>query len=147
MQIDPEHPALPISHPAAIRVYLAKLLGSFATLGMAEDTWALNEGAIERDAISPTGLFDLRRARSDVHHALEHTRRGVVAASSTPATACSTCSSARWIERVGEFAGVIEDLYRRMDRVVGEALRHVDPARFCSCSPTMASAPSAAASI
>ena len=40
--------------PSAIRrttpSYLAKLLGSFATVGMAEDTWALNEGVIDEDA-------------------------------------------------------------------------------------------------
>ncbi len=49
IQIDPESPALPISHPAYYSAYLAKLLGSYATVGMAEDTWALNEGAIDED--------------------------------------------------------------------------------------------------
>ena len=34
---------MPVSHPKIFSVYLAKLLGSFATLGMAEDTWSLNE--------------------------------------------------------------------------------------------------------
>ena len=50
VEIDPEAPALPISYPTHYAVYLAKLLGTFATLGMAEDTWALNEGAIDEDA-------------------------------------------------------------------------------------------------
>ena len=30
-------------------MYLAKLLGSYSTLGLAEDTRALNEGAIDED--------------------------------------------------------------------------------------------------
>jgi hypothetical protein len=38
IQIDPEHPALPISHPVSYSIYLAKRQGSFATLGVAEDT-------------------------------------------------------------------------------------------------------------
>ena len=50
IQIDPEAPAMPISHPPYYAAYLARLLGSFATLGMAEDTWALNEGAIDEAA-------------------------------------------------------------------------------------------------
>src|SRR5580698_7936104 len=45
VQIDPENPALPISQPAYYAVYLAKLLGTYSTLGLAEDTSALNEGA------------------------------------------------------------------------------------------------------
>jgi len=42
IHIDPERPVMPIAHPKILSVYLAKLLGPFATLGMAEDTWALN---------------------------------------------------------------------------------------------------------
>lgn len=43
INIDPEKPSMPISHPKIFSVYLSKLLGSYATLGMAEDTWALSE--------------------------------------------------------------------------------------------------------
>ncbi|UCE99172.1 MAG: alkaline phosphatase family protein [Planctomycetota bacterium] len=43
INIDPEKPAMPISHPAIYSTYLAKRQGSFATLGLAEDSWALNE--------------------------------------------------------------------------------------------------------
>ena len=50
INIDPERPALPISHPSYYAIYLAKLMGAFATLGMAEDTWALNEGVIDEQA-------------------------------------------------------------------------------------------------
>ncbi|MBL8292933.1 MAG: alkaline phosphatase family protein, partial [Bryobacterales bacterium] len=50
VQIDPESPALPISHPPFYSAYLAKLLGAYSTLGMAEDTWALNEGVIDEEA-------------------------------------------------------------------------------------------------
>ena len=50
LNIDPEKPALPISHPFIYSVYLSKLLGSFITLGEANDTWALNEGALSEAA-------------------------------------------------------------------------------------------------
>lgn len=42
--IDPAKPALPISWPSFYSIYLSKLIEEFATLGLAEDTWALNEG-------------------------------------------------------------------------------------------------------
>ena len=50
IHIDPENPAMPISHPAVYAVYLAKKQGPFATLGLAEDTWALNERVIDEQA-------------------------------------------------------------------------------------------------
>ena len=56
INIDPEDPALPISHPTYYATYLAKLLGAYSTLGMAEDTWALNEHAIDSDALERRGI-------------------------------------------------------------------------------------------
>ncbi|MFN8177699.1 MAG: alkaline phosphatase family protein [bacterium] len=46
ISIDPEHPAMPISHPDYYATYLAKKVGPFSTLGLAEDTWALNEKVV-----------------------------------------------------------------------------------------------------
>jgi hypothetical protein len=43
INIDPESPVMPISAPAVYANYLTKRQGSFATLGLAEDTWAVNE--------------------------------------------------------------------------------------------------------
>ena len=50
IQIDPQKPALPISYPFTYSIYLAKLQDSFATLGVAEDTSALNEGILPEEA-------------------------------------------------------------------------------------------------
>ncbi|MDD5759457.1 MAG: alkaline phosphatase family protein [Desulfobulbaceae bacterium] len=50
INIDPEHPSLPISHPFYYSICLAKQHGPFATLGLAEDTWALNEDIIDEEA-------------------------------------------------------------------------------------------------
>ena len=43
INIDSESPVMPISSPAVYSLYLTKRQGPFATLGLAEDTWALNE--------------------------------------------------------------------------------------------------------
>ncbi len=118
VQIDPENPALPISHPRYYAMYLAKLLGSFSTLGMAEDTWALNESAIDQTAfLTQVGLIQQER-EAMFFSALDHTRRGVVA--------CVFDTTDRVQHMCFGQADVIEHLYRDMDRVLGRALEYVD---------------------
>jgi len=50
IQVDPQKPALPISSPPEYASKLADRIGRFHTLGMAEETWSLNEGHISDDA-------------------------------------------------------------------------------------------------
>ena len=50
INLDPDKPAMPISHPGFFSSYLARLNGPYATLGLAEDTWALNERIIDEEA-------------------------------------------------------------------------------------------------
>ena len=50
ISFDPEKPVMPVSHPSYYSTYLAKKVGKFSTLGLAEDTWALNEGIIDDGA-------------------------------------------------------------------------------------------------
>ena len=50
IHIDPAKPSMPVSHPRIFSVYLSRLLGSFATLGMAEDTTAVNEKVLSENA-------------------------------------------------------------------------------------------------
>jgi len=49
INIDPEKPVMPVTHPLVFATYLAKKQGPFATLGLAEDSWALNEKALPDD--------------------------------------------------------------------------------------------------
>ncbi|MBA3015005.1 MAG: alkaline phosphatase family protein [Proteobacteria bacterium] len=62
INIDPEHPDLPISHPSFYSICLAKQHGPFATLGLAEDTWALNEDIIDETAFL-TQAYDICQER------------------------------------------------------------------------------------
>jgi predicted AlkP superfamily phosphohydrolase/phosphomutase len=124
INIDPARPALPISHPSAYSVYLANLLGPFATVGMAEDTWALNEGVIDEQAFlrQAYSIFEEREAM--FLSALENTRRGVVA--------CVFDTSDRiqhmFYRRLGSGADdAIEAMYRRMDELVGQTMGFAGP--------------------
>lgn len=131
IQIDPEKPALPVSHPSFYAAYLAKLLGTFSTLGMAEDTWALNEGVISEQNFLDQAYLLMNEREAMFRSALEKTRRGVVA--------CVFDTSDR-IQHMfyrylhaspngssnAQYGRVIEEMYQKMDSLVGLASSHVD---------------------
>ena len=78
INIDPDTPALPISHPFTYAVYLSKTQGRYSTLGLAEDTSALNEGIVDEDAfLDQTYLIHAERERM-FFDALDKTARGAV---------------------------------------------------------------------
>ena len=125
VEIDPENPALPISHPGYYAMYLAKLLGSFATLGMAEDTWALNEGVIDEEAFLAQSKLIQAEREAMFFSALERTRRGVVACVFDTTDRVQHMFY-RYLDAKPPHAGVIEALYRDMDRLVGRTLEYAD---------------------
>jgi predicted AlkP superfamily phosphohydrolase/phosphomutase len=128
VQIDPEAPALPISHPGYYANYLAKLFGSFSTLGMAEDTWALNEGVIDEAAFLDQVYLTLAEREKMFENALEHTTRGVVACVFDTSDRVQHMFY-RHLNGNGDprWRGAIEDLYIRMDRIVGKAMAQAGP--------------------
>jgi len=78
IHIDPENPAMPISHPSVYAIYLAKKLGKYATLGLAEDTWALNERVIDEQAFFDQALLICEERERMFEDALVKTRKGLV---------------------------------------------------------------------
>jgi predicted AlkP superfamily phosphohydrolase/phosphomutase len=134
VNIDPGRPALPISHPLIYSVYLAKLLGPYATLGLAEDTWALSEGVLDDEAfLKQCYLIHDERERM-FFDALEKTPRGLCACV-FDATDRIQHMFWRYLDPNHpavssepdrrRFGGTIEDLYRRMDDLVGRILERL----------------------
>ena len=140
INIDPEKPALPISQPAYYAAYLANLIGPYATTGMAggRGTWALNERVIDSDAFlkQAWGIFEERESmflrrlgkRPPGHHRIR------------------LFDTSDRIQHMfyrqyqdGEHAGVIEDLYPRMDTLVGKAAEHAEKTPPCFSFPITAS--------
>jgi len=78
IHIDPDHPALPISHPFTYATYLSKRFGHYATLGLAEDTWALNERVIDEKAFLEQAYLIHEEREKMFFDALEKTRKGTV---------------------------------------------------------------------
>src|SRR4051812_14833846 len=125
ININPEDPALPISHPAYYAAYLAKLLGVYSTLGMAEDTWALNEHAIDSDAFLKQAWLTYQEREAMFFSALDRMRRGVVACVFDTTDRVQHMFFAQK-DRGGPYSKTIEDLYARADVLVGKMAKYVD---------------------
>jgi predicted AlkP superfamily phosphohydrolase/phosphomutase len=135
LNLDPEKPALPISHPFYYSVYLGKLLGPFVTLGEANDTWALNEGALdEKQFLELTYAFH-DEWEAMFFNALAKMKRGLVAAVFETTDAISHMFW-RYLDpghpalKKGPAAlgpEVMEDLFVRMDGFIGRVRKAMGP--------------------
>ncbi len=78
INIEPGKPAMPISHPSYYSSYFEKKIGPYATLGLAEDTWALNEKVTDDGTfwIQTQDVDDEREQMLDI--ALEKLRSGAL---------------------------------------------------------------------
>lgn len=136
INLDPEKPAMPISHPAAYSTYLAKRYGPFATLGLAEDTWVLNEGLVEDGAFLDQCLSIDGEREKQFFDALTNTKRGLCVCV-FDGTDRIQHMFWRYLERdhpahpanlnpsytPNRFESTIEELYVRMDGIVGETMK------------------------
>lgn len=130
INIDPESPAMPIGFPAVYPVYLAKRQGAFATLGLAEDTWALNERILsDENFIAQCVDFD-REREAMFFDSLDKVKRGVcVCVFDGPDRMqhmfwryFDAEHPARPKEVPPQLGRVIEELYQRMDELVGRTV-------------------------
>src|SRR6185436_14887568 len=78
IHIDPENPAMPISHPEVYAIYLAKKQGKFATLGLAEDTWSLNERVVDERAFFEQAMLFYEERERMFLDAVKQTKKGLV---------------------------------------------------------------------
>ncbi len=130
INIDPASPALPISYPESYAIYLSKLMGSYATLGLAEDTWALNEGVIDERAFLEQAYLNHEERETMFFNAIEKTPRGVVAcvfdASDRVQHMFYRCFNPEHPANKGRdvepYKQVIEKLYQKMDDLVGRTI-------------------------
>ncbi|MEO0649303.1 MAG: alkaline phosphatase family protein [Planctomycetota bacterium] len=78
INIDPDKPAMPISHPFVYSIYLAKMQGPYATLGLAEDTWALNERVVDEEAFLKQAWLIFEERKKQLWDVLDKTKKGFV---------------------------------------------------------------------
>ena len=130
ISLDPENPAMPISHPSYYATYLAKLIGPYSTLGLAEDTWARNEEVIDDGAFLEL-TYDIDREREEMFFAaMDRLRLGSLVCV-FDATDRIQHMFWRYLDpdhpaghdrEEAEHKDAIEELYRRNDALVGKVM-------------------------
>src|SRR5690242_5199164 len=130
VNLHPMRPALPISHPLTYSIYLAKLNGLYATLGLAEDTWALNDGYLDDSAFLERCYLNHREREKMFLDALKKTSQGVCACVFDITDRVQHMfwryfSDQDAAAQSGNPAGpkVIEELYARMDELIGRTMK------------------------
>jgi len=125
---------MPISHPSIYSVYLAKKYGPYATLGLAEDTWALNERVIDEGAFFDQAMLFCKEREAMLWDAIRHTSKGMVTTvfdttdrvqhmfyryldPSHPANAGKEAS---------KHQDAIASVYAHMDGVVGQVMKEIE---------------------
>ncbi len=134
ISIDPEKPAMPVSHPSFYATYLAKRIGPYSTLGLAEDTWALNEGVTD-DGTFLQQTYDIDREREAMFFtALDRLRQGSLVCVFDATDRIQHMfwrylekdhPAARGLENA-EHRDAIRDLYRHNDALVGRVLERLN---------------------
>lgn len=130
INIDPRAPVMPVSHPSFFAGYLAKLQGPFATLGLAEDTWGLNERVLDEDAfLDQVWKIDEERQQM-FFRALSTTSRGCVVCVFDTTDRIQhmfmryrdASHPANRDKDTVKHAHAIDDLYIKMDDLLGRTL-------------------------
>lgn len=134
IHIDPENPAMAIGYPKVYPIYLAKRQGTYATLGLAEDTWGLSEEVLE-DQHFLQQCSDIDHEREEMFFdGLEKVPEGfcVCVFDGTDRMQhmfwryLDPSHPARPPQVPAAFATAIEDLYGRMDDLVGRTIAKCD---------------------
>jgi len=134
INIDPEKPAIPVSHPLIYSVYLSKVLGPFATLGLPQDTWALNEKVLTDDGFLQQTYSVHKKLENIFFHSLGQVKKGLLCCV-FDTTDVVQHEFWRYMEKDHPALKeskepkplVIEELYRRMDGLVGRIMKKLKP--------------------
>ena len=129
VNIHPSKPALPISHPKNYSVYLSNLNGLYATLGLAEDTWALNEKALDEESFLEQVYLTHKEREKMFFDSVSKTKKGLCA--------CVFDASDRiqhtFFRYIDEkhpaptpqkdiYKNTIRDMYIKMDKLIGKTV-------------------------
>ncbi len=118
LHVDPSSPVVPLSHPVHYSRYLAGAVGQFATLGLAEDTWALSNGHLDEESFLDMAWAYYHERKRMFTNALTNGKDGLAV--------CVFDTSDRiqhmfWGDGI-EPGSVIHNMYQEMDKLVGETL-------------------------
>jgi predicted AlkP superfamily phosphohydrolase/phosphomutase len=134
VNMDPLHPAMPISTPPSFAAELAKATGRYYTQGMPEDTKALSEGILTRAEFLEQAKIAGDEILDQYHYVLDQFEEGLLFyyVGTVDLVCHMTWRSmdpdhpAYDAEKDAPFADVIPSWYERLDGVIGYTLERID---------------------
>jgi predicted AlkP superfamily phosphohydrolase/phosphomutase len=134
VQINPKDPAFVISSPDDYIRELANEIGYFYTLGMPEDTKAIEEGRSDEEAFITMCDEIVEEQERMLWFELDRFKEGLLASAFF---STDRIQHIFWVARdkahplydnkyAEKYGHVIDDYYRKMDRILGEVMRRVD---------------------
>lgn len=134
IQVDPEKPAFPITYPDEYATELAHDIGSYSTLGIPEDTNALRDGCLDDEAFLSLCDDIMVEREKMLWHELERFEEGLLA---FVFDTTDRIQHIYWRTRDPEhpaynemyakkYRSIIDDYYRRMDKILRRMLESVD---------------------
>ncbi|MBI5741754.1 MAG: alkaline phosphatase family protein [Nitrospirae bacterium] len=134
VQVNPRDPAFVISSPDDYVKELSDSLGCFYTLGMPEDTKALEEGRTDEEAFIAMCDEIVDEQEKMLWHELDGFKEGLLAAAFF---STDRIQHIFWVTRdpghplydkayAEKYGHVIDDYYRKMDGILGEVMKRVD---------------------
>lgn len=135
IQVDPEKPAFLLSYPDEYATELAHDIGSYSTLGIPEDTNALSDGCLDDEAFLSHCDSIMAEREKMLWHELERFEEGVLA---FVFDTTDRIQHIYWSTRdpghpayneryANKYRNVIEDYYRRIDKILKRVLESIDP--------------------
>lgn len=134
VQINPKDPAFVISSPDEYIKELANQVGHFYTLGMPEDTKAIEEGRTDEEAFITMCNEIVEEQEKMLWYELNKFKEGLLASAFF---STDRIQHIFWVTRdpmhplynkayAEKYGHVIDDYYRKMDRILGEVMKQVD---------------------
>jgi len=134
IQVDPADPCFPISQPENYAAELAKEFGPYYTLGIPEDTKALTENCLSDEGFIEMCDQIVSEQEAMLWYELERFKQGLLAfvffttdriqhiywSTQDPSHPAYDSSYAK------KYGGIMESYYQRLDRVLGNVVKHVD---------------------
>lgn len=118
IQVNPEKPATQLSFPKTFVVALAKLLGRFATCGLAEDMGARDDRVLSLEAFLKQSYEIHEERERQFFHSLKRSREGLCAV---------VFDGTDRIQHMTRDPEQLQELYQRMDALVGQTVEQLGP--------------------
>lgn len=128
LQIDPAQAVMPISHPASFSRYLSAKLGTFATLGLAEDTSGLSDGVLTEASFLDQVQSIQQERESMFLDLLRRVKHGMIACvfDGPDRLQHMFWKDAKQSEQAILSNEVLKDHYQQLDELVGRTMEACD---------------------